>query len=97
MKKQGVLNKGERHVVKRFQGASRFAPVKSKKVNSLQKKITSNIGANIENLMAARVLHEGGKLRVFKVEGDVTEFVKSGPQLSKLQVKLRAGQNAARK
>lgn len=102
VRKDGVtiLNeKGKRVVKKRFQGANKYAPVKSKKTDALTRKITSKIGKNIENIMAARVLHEGGVLRVIKPESgtDISQYVKSGPQLSATQVKLRAGQNARRK
>lgn len=47
--------------------------------------------------MAARVAHEGGHLSVVKAPSNVTEYAKSGPKMSKLQLKLRAGQNATRK
>jgi hypothetical protein len=47
--------------------------------------------------MAARVAHEGGHLRLIKAPENVTEYVKSGPKMSKLQVKLRSNQNNYRK
>jgi hypothetical protein len=90
--------KAERQRERSFEGFRRAAP-KARYVSEEERKKTAAIVRNVERIMASRVVHEGGILRVLKHKegGNVAEFEKSGPKLSALQTKLRAGQNAARR
>ncbi len=80
-------------------GGRRKAAPKVRYVDESERRKSAAIVRNVERLMASRVAHEGGVLRILgdKETAAATEFEKSGPRLSKLQTQLRAGQNAKRR
>jgi len=92
----GLEKSSKRAAAPKFTGERKRAP-KKRKVSKLEHKKTADITKNIERVLANRVAHHGGVLRLIKPEGDTTSFEKSGPELGELQKKLRAGMNARRK
>lgn len=78
---------------------------KSKKLKQLnsygksQYKTTAAIKQQIESIMAARLIHEGGSLRIVEapVREDVKSYIKSGIQLNTKHHRDLVNTNAARK
>mmetsp|Transcript_5348 Transcript_5348/g.6532 ORF Transcript_5348/g.6532 Transcript_5348/m.6532 type:complete len:133 (-) Transcript_5348:179-577(-) len=54
-----------------------------KKRSKAERKVTTAINKNIEELMASRFVSEGGRLQVVNNPKNVTRFVKSGPSFGK--------------
>lgn len=66
-------------------------PLAVKKTREDQK-ISGSISRNIEQIMTARVAHEGGHLRLLKAPENVYEFAKSGAQVSAKTYQQRSAQ-----
>jgi hypothetical protein len=80
----------------RFGSRRRNAPLQFAKPKSEQK-VTGAIGRNIEDIMTARIKHEGGHLRILKAPDNVYEFAKGGARVSDKVLAQRANQIGWRK
>lgn len=79
-----------------WDGRRKNAPLQFAKPK-VDRLVTGAISRNIEDIMTARVEHEGGYLRVLKAPENVFEFAKGGARVSDKVLKQRSGQIGWRK
>lgn len=77
-KPKGSKGRKEAQMKKRkaFVGHRKGAPKANKKKTKTDKKVTAAIGRNIEKIMAARIAHEGQRMRLIARPDDVESIIK---------------------
>lgn len=81
----------------RFTSEKRKNAPKQQRVSRQDHKYTAAITRNIENIMAARVKHEGGVLRVMDIPENVYEYAKGGAYVAEKTYQQRNSQVGWRK